>query len=354
MILTGIFSQICIAQKESRLKTTVEVLTHYLKFGLTVAFFFAISYNTFSLFTGQDMYMGKIIGELLAMGVASIYLLYYLFKISNFGQFKWYYIRYALHYSIPLIPMAIGGYLLTSFDQWYINATIDNESAGLYSFAYKLGMLMLGLVIALNSAIEPNYYAAMAKNDIKGIGSEILSTVKLVVLGSLFLMFFSKDLGTLLSAKDSFQKALDIVNPIVGGYVFFGIAQLHNMGINYKKQNWYLTFIMLLSGAINIVLNIYLIPIYGYEMAAYTTLASYFAMMLLSIFVTRFILRLPPLPLGGIFALLGVEIAIIGVFYGLSMNEWAFSVGSVCIKLLFFLLFALGIFYKSLFRLLRK
>ena len=345
MLLTTIFGHVCVSQKKSRLKTITDISIHYLKFGLAVAFFFVVT---------EEMYMGKIIGELLAMVLAGLFIFFYILKRAKFNKFSWHYVRYALNYSIPLIPMVIGGYLLTAFDQWYINATINHETAGLYSFAYKLGMLMLGLSGALYNAVEPSYYKYLKANDTSKIATETISVTKILVLGSLFLMLFSKDLGTILSAKASFQKALEIVNPIIGAYIFFSIARLNNIGINYKKKNWYLTFIMLAASAVNIILNIYFIPLYGYEMAAYTTLASYIVMMFLSIFVTRFILKLPPLPLAKIFGLLAFEGLVIALFYGLSMDEWTFSFTSISIKVLIFGIFAVCLFYKTILKLVKK
>jgi O-antigen/teichoic acid export membrane protein len=55
--------------------------------------------------------------------------------------------------------------------------------------------------------------------------------------------------------------------------------------------------VLILSGISNIVLNVLLIPLYGYIAAAYSTAISYFLLFLLAWFVAKFVLKQTVTPL---------------------------------------------------------
>lgn len=343
-ILWGIFQQVGIAQKFSRQVTITQVVLHYLKFGVTVLCFFFMTVPAF---------MGKIIGEWIAATIVSLYLLWQLRQYWELKTWEWAHLRYALTYSLPLIPYALGGYILASFDQWYINAYIGNDEAGLYSFAYKLGTLLLGLVTSLQSATEPDYYRQMNEKRYDDTRRQVLTAMRILLLGAVFLILFSLDMGALLSAKASFRASLHLVPPIVGGYVFYGLAVFHTRGINYIKKNLYLTVIVIFASILNIVLNAIYIPDYGYVAAAYTTLVAYIAMAAVAVLVTTYWLRLPALPLAAI-GLYGIfSGAVIAVYYLLNLHLQALQWGALLIKLGLFALTAVVLFWGLLRRLIR-
>ena len=141
---------------------------------------------------------------------------------------------------------------------------------------------------------------------------------------------------------------LPIAPVIVGGYVFHGVSSFYNRGIYFKKKNGYLALIVLLSGVINIYLNVQFIPIYGYKAAAYTTLFSYFVMMLLSIFVTTIILKLPSLPLGRITKYIVLLASIISINYIFGRPNLGLDFGWIGFKLLLFSIFGGILFYNKI------
>ena len=110
----------------------------------------------------------------------------------------------------------------------------------------------------------------------------MVSLTKLLVIATAFLILFAVDLGTLLSSKAAYLEALPLLPIIVGGYFFHGITQLFFRGVYFLKRNLYLTVIILIAGALNIGLNYYYIPQYGYAAAAYTTLVAYFFMLVMT------------------------------------------------------------------------
>ncbi len=120
------------------------------------------------------------------------------------------------------------------------------------------------------------------------------------------------------------------------------------------KKNGYLAILVSISGAVNIALNIYFVPRYGYQAAAITTLVSYFIFMLCSIFTAIYILKLPPLPLGRIVKYIVLLTSVIGINYAFGAPNQGMHFGWISFKILLFASLALALFYNKIGLFLKK
>ena len=347
-IIWFIYAHLRIVEKNSKELTLVQTIVQYAKFGIAVVFI--ILFKKY----GSEGYLGKIVGELFINARATIGFLFIIWPYLNFRLFKWQHIKYAIYYSLPLVPYALGGQILTSFDQWYINSALGNEEAGYYSFAYKIGLLMNGLLIAFHNASMVQYTNLMDEKKYEEVSNQVYSIHKLTLLAGLFLILFSVDMGTLLAAKASFRNSLTIVPVIVGGYILYGIAMLYSRIFNYRKINIYLTLILLMSAITNIFLNMKFIPDFGYKAAAYTTLFSYLLMAIASWAICSFWLKMPKLPIAKIILstlpILGISV----LFYYFKWEGIGMNLPIIIVKLLIFSLVGLSLFYQTIARILLR
>jgi len=171
-------------------------------------------------------------------------------------------------------------------------------------------------------------------------------------------MLYAIDVGTILATSDGFLNAIMVTPIIIGAYVFNGVGQLYIRGIDYKKQTIYISSIILLSGMLNIVLNVYFIDYFGpdssAQVAAWTTFISYFIMMLLSILVTTFVLKLPPLPLGQMLKHMLFLSGIMAINYIWGAPSTGLHIGWMAFKAVLFLGLALLLFYNKIYLFLDK
>lgn len=290
ILLWSIFEQLSLARSEVKRFAIFQIIFQYLKF--------AGSLLGIIWFSTNGVY-GKIVGETLFAILILLSLLPYLRKHIRFGISKAH-VLYIVRFCMPLLPLTLSGYILNSFDQWFINARIGNDIAGIYSFAYKMGFLMSGFINSLVYGSNPLFYQFMNEGKHEAMYAQTKSLLKLLFLGAISLMLFAETIGYLLAAKKTFTNALILVPPVVVAYFFSGAQILYARLIYFSKKNTWLMGIVFSGGIINILLNQWLIPIWGYEIAAYITLFSYFLMFLCSVFVTYFILDLPSLPLAKI------------------------------------------------------
>lgn len=348
IVIWSIYHQLRVSERKSKEVTIVQIILQYSKFALTVVGLWWIGKNV------NTAYMGKIVGELVAGAIVGIWVLWTLRKYWDWSGMRWEHLRYALHFSLPHIPYALGAYFLASFDTWYINANIGNEDAGLYSFAYKIGFLMYGLINAFQNASLTEFTKLMDERDGKAIATQSLSMHKFTILGALFLILFSVDVGTFLSGKASFRSALSIVPIITIGYVFYGMAMIFCRNFNYLKVNIYLTITLLFAGVVNLLLNIYYIPLYGYEAAAYTTLVSYIVMALASWLLAVYWLKVPPLPVFTMVLQLIPLVLVSIFFYYMGWQNQALNINNIVFKGLLLGIAALMLYINTLKRILFK
>lgn len=347
IIIWSSYELMMIAQKRSMRLTRMRVTWQYLKFALSISGLYFLS-------KGTSPYIGKIAGDTIATLLIVLYAFREVKKNAVFKLPKRSHLSYALSYSLPLIPFALSNHIMTAFDQIYINATIGQAESGLYSFAYKIGVLYVGLNTALIQGAAPAYYKLMNEKKYKEVNQQADSMLKLLCLGGIFLILFAIDIGTLLSAKASFVEALPLAPIIIGAYFFNGIASFYNRGIYYIKRNAYLAGLTISCGILNVGLNIYFLKIYGYQAAAYTTLASYGALMLVSIFITTRILKLPGLPISRILKYIVLLGIIVGSNYLIGAPNIGMHWGWIFFKGSLFILATLILFLKKIRLLLQK
>lgn len=235
----------------------------------------------------EQRYFGKIYANLVVSGVIFIIAIIYFIKLGK-PKFKFKYVKYSLVFGVPLIPHALSNFILSYFDRIAINQLTGSLDTGLYSFAYNVGMIMNVVVMAMNKAWVPMFYDNLKENNYKKINSMAVSYSKYIFFAAISLILFSKEIVMILADK-SYYAALDLVPIIILSSVFIFFYTLFANYSFYRKKTALISTATLLAGAINIGLNYWLIPKFGYIAAAYTTLFSYMVLFILHYINARFI-----------------------------------------------------------------
>ncbi|PTX16340.1 Membrane protein involved in the export of O-antigen and teichoic acid [Halanaerobium congolense] len=232
-------------------------------------------------------YLGRMYGQLAVYGILFIVAIIYFIKLGK-PKFKRKYVKYSLVYGIPLIPHALSHFILSYFDRIAINQITGSADTGLYSFAYNVGLIMSVVVMAMNKAWVPIFYENLKENNYKKINTMAIQYSKYIFLSAIILILFSKEIVMIL-ADESYYRALDLVPIIILSYIFVFLYTLFGNYSFYRKKTGLISIATLLAGLINIGLNYWLIPEFGYIAAAYTTLVSYILLFLFHYFNAKFI-----------------------------------------------------------------
>lgn len=218
--------------------------------------------------------------------------------------------RYALAYSVPLIPHLLAGLLLSQFDRVLIGQYAGLGAAGVYSFAYQIGSVVFVLWAGANRAWVPWFFEQMAREERKGdctARAAIHATVRarasqytlLFAVVTAVLIVIGPPLARLVTPPE-YREGLAII-PVVMAGCFFMLPHTFYVNLEYyEKRTGTISVGTILAAAANIALNVALIPRYGYPAAAWTTVLGYLLLFLFHAAFVRFRLKqanLFPFPL---------------------------------------------------------
>lgn len=221
-----------------------------------------------------DRLMGRILGVAFPVIVIAAYICYYFFKMSRPVVKKQYW-AYALRYSIPIIPHGISQVILASFDRIMIKRMVGAAEAGLYSFAGTIQSIVVVVSTSLDKVWKPWFYEKMDAKDYTSIRRHASKYMFGFALFVSMVLLGTPELVKILGAREYWNTTSCIVPVIIGAYFSFIYTIPVYVEYFYKKTN-YIAFGSVMAAALNIVLNYFCIPKYGYIAAAYTTLITYF------------------------------------------------------------------------------
>lgn len=285
-IVGSVFGELFQARRESKVIAITGVIGAYV--GLTFTIVLAYRFE-------QDKYMAPILSGVIISGGLALYYMYRLIPFIKFSLKK-IHLHYIFMFTLPMVLNNLSGLILERFDIIMIGNITGASDAGLYSFAYTIGMLLWLVVSSLYMAWMPDYFRYMNNRDYAKHDADTDKLVRIIFLAASVLILFGKDLGVLL-AKENFHASLGIVPLIVGGYIFLALHDVYKRHIVYSKRTIFLFIAPLTSGIVNIALNVVFIPRYGYVAAAYTTLFSYLLMASIAWFIAKYIIRIHSTPL---------------------------------------------------------
>jgi O-antigen/teichoic acid export membrane protein len=201
----------------------------------------------------------------------------------------------ALAFSLPLVPHALAGWALEMSDRAILTRLLPLHDVGVYSLGYQLGAAMGLLTTAFNAAWVPFLFGTLKE---EGEGAHPRLT-RLVTYYAGALCFVGLGWSLLvkhaiaLLAGPEFGEAWRITPWVVGGYVFSGLYLIPTNLLFWRQRTTVIPLVTLLAGAVNIGLNLWLVPRHGAIAAAWSTLAAYAVLLVLT---WRTAERLHPFP----------------------------------------------------------
>ena len=205
------------------------------------------------------------------------------------------YVKDILFFGLPLIPYALGGWIITSTGKIFVNSMIGLTSTGIYTVGYQVGMLIGLLGTSFNTAWAPFLFDKL-KEDNYSIKIKI---VKYTYFYCIFLMGLALLLGfiapTLLIflVGKNFYGASNYVIWIAMGFAFEGIYLISANYIFYVKKTYLLSAVTISCALVNISLNYLLIKHNGALGAAQATFFTYMIFCLGTWFLSSRIYKMP-------------------------------------------------------------
>lgn len=224
----------------------------------------------------DNKYMGRIVGNLLPSMAVSLFAM---ISIYSKGRclFKREYWKYALVISVPLIPHHLSGNILSNFDRIMINSMCGSSQAGIYSLAYNVGAVVQLIWSSFNSAWCPWFYEQMGIDKIEPIRKAV-KPYAIIFSALVFMVIALAPEIIMILGPEEYWDAKWVIPPLALGIFLQFLYSLYvNIEFFYKKTSR-IAVGTVIAALLNIALNYIFIPIFGYIVAAYTTLVGYAVM----------------------------------------------------------------------------
>ena len=192
-------------------------------------------------------------------------------------QFSSSVLRRLLRYGVPLVPTSLAYWVFTTSDRVLLSNLSTLEQVGLYSVAASVVNLANIAILALGQGWSPHaihaYEAdpASARVLFARMFTYILAGFGLLAAG---LTVFADELIGILTGS-GFEGAAAAVLPLAVGMIAYASTQVTAGGISLKERTMFLAAYSWMAAAINVVLNLVLIPPFGMLGAAWATAAAY-------------------------------------------------------------------------------
>lgn len=183
-----------------------------------------------------------------------------------------------LRFGYPLIVSGYANTLLQSGDRYVLRAFAPIGVVGLYDLGYRVASILSILIVQpLKFGLTP--IVLQMEKDPEKQKRFLRVTAKyyymVALLAALALALFAPEVIRLLARKEAFWAAAPVVPMVVFAYVQHGLGNFVGWGVVMKQKAYHGSGMLLATAALNIGLNVLLVPVWGILGAALATVLSY-------------------------------------------------------------------------------
>lgn len=274
--------------------------------------------------------IGRIVGATSTICILAFFILCIMYKKAKPKINKSYW-KFAVKYSIPIVPHGISQVLLAQFDRIMIRSIVGNAAAGIYSLAGNIMLILTIITDSISTAWSTWFYDQISENRIESINKRAKQLSFFFVVLTVGLLTISPELIIILGGKEYSAGQYVAIPMIVDAFILF----IYNIIVSseyYKNKTTYIMLGTMVAMVINLITNYVFISKYGFIAAAYTTLFSYMCYLILHIVISHkvvgffvlelkfFLMELVIIILTAIFDLLFIRTFWLRVVVGISIT----------------------------------
>jgi O-antigen/teichoic acid export membrane protein len=190
-----------------------------------------------------------------------------------------------LNYSFPLLIAGLSGSINDTLDKVILRRMVGEENGlqtvGVYGAGYKIAVLIALFIQMFRFAAEPFFFERAKHENAKETYAFVMKYFVIIML----LVYLGINLyisGIQYIVGANFREAIIVVPIVSMAYIFYGIYVNHSIWYKLNDMTRFGIYITLVGASITVLINVLLIPVYGYMASAWAHVASYGAMILMS------------------------------------------------------------------------
>lgn len=251
----------------------------------TLIIYFVVVQKLGALGSLEGRFYGSLI---LAIPVTVLYL-----KQVNL-HWSWPGAKASLQFALPLLPHLISLWLLNLSDRLILQKYVSLNDVGIYNLGYQFASILQLLAISLINAPGFFFYKTADQPD----GAKVLGRVStyywlVIIFLGMALTILAKEVLVLITYRPEYHIAYQVVPWITLGVIMRAFYFIFSTVLYYTKQVKVLASVTVISGMLNIGLNLLLVPRYGYMAAAINTFIAYAVQAVVIYFIAQRAYSLP-------------------------------------------------------------
>ncbi len=238
---------------------------------------------------GSDKAFARIWGIALPNALIGA-VLFAIFLVRGKTTFSREYWKFCLPLALPLIFHGLSHIILSQTGKVMLQKMVNNDVAGVYSFVVVLTGLVNVIWVALNNTWVPFYYDDMNNGDRELVVKKTRNYTLLFTALTAGFILLSPEVA-MLFASPEFWSGIDLI-PVCTVSMF--MVFLYSFPVNFQmfhKKSIHVAVGTALAAAINIVLNLLLIPSLGMLGTAVATMAAYTALFIFHQLIAKYVIR---------------------------------------------------------------
>ncbi|WP_073200473.1 lipopolysaccharide biosynthesis protein [Gracilibacillus kekensis] len=197
-------------------------------------------------------------------------------KLLKF-QYSYSYIKHAIKFGVPLIPVVLGMALINVSDRLFIKNIVGIEAAGIYTIGYQISMILMIVINSFNKAWVPWFFERLKLDQLivrKRIVKFTYFYFIIVIVAAVVLGILSPYIISFYVAEE-FHDASKFVLWISIGYAFNGMYKMMTNYVHYAQKTHLNFGVMIIVVPLNLILNNLFITHFGAIGASYASALSF-------------------------------------------------------------------------------
>ena len=265
------------------------LLAKYSSKVIICAFIIVAIYKFILLATGQSIYLFAISNAIDYFLIFIALLFIYKKRFNGKLTISLKYSKDLIRLSCPYILADLMVALFAQTDRIMLKSMVDETAVGIYSAATTICGVVGFIFIAILDTARPIILDSKAKNILKF--EDLLTRLYSVIIYfslvvSILIAIFSKTIINILYGSE--YSTASIVTIIIVWYTIFSyIGSVRNIWILAENKQKYLSLINFIGAITNIILNLFMIPLWGVNGAALASLITQFITNIIIGFILR-------------------------------------------------------------------
>jgi O-antigen/teichoic acid export membrane protein len=188
-------------------------------------------------------------------------------------------LREMIRYGSPLVIGNMAAWVLSQMDRYFIQLFYSAREVGIYSAAYSISensiKLLATLFMLSSTPLLANVWEKQGQQAARDLLSSVTRLYLLVCIPAVAgLSVLAEPIMNVLTSS-AFSSGYSIIPWVVAGGFFLGLQHRFNQVLRLLNRTGLIMLWVIVSGALNIALNWWLLPVFGYMIAAVNTLICY-------------------------------------------------------------------------------